>query len=86
MLAEQNPQVKNAVVRLMELSSDEKTRLVYESRHKMAWDNWGRRPRRPVSTTANLRDAVGGVPYYLRCNGAVRWRIAQDIRTLQKRG
>jgi len=42
MLAEQNPQVKNAVVRLMELSSDEKTRLVYESRHKMAWDNWGR--------------------------------------------
>ncbi|MCL2086293.1 MAG: Rpn family recombination-promoting nuclease/putative transposase [Oscillospiraceae bacterium] len=42
MLAEQNPQVEKAVVRLMELSADEKTRLVYESRHKMEWDNWAR--------------------------------------------
>ncbi|MCL2087776.1 MAG: hypothetical protein FWH05_09335, partial [Oscillospiraceae bacterium] len=38
----QNPQVEKAVVRLMELSADEKTRLVYESRHKMEWDNWAR--------------------------------------------
>ncbi|MCL2086826.1 MAG: hypothetical protein FWH05_04435, partial [Oscillospiraceae bacterium] len=36
------PQVEKAVVRLMELSADEKTRLVYESRHKMEWDNWAR--------------------------------------------
>ena len=42
MLAEQNPQVEKTVVRLMELSADEKTRLVYESRHKMEWDNWAR--------------------------------------------
>jgi predicted transposase/invertase (TIGR01784 family) len=42
MLAEQNMQVKNAVVRLMELSADERTRMLYESRHKMEWDNWGR--------------------------------------------
>jgi predicted transposase/invertase (TIGR01784 family) len=42
MLAEQNPQVKNAVVRLMELSADERTRMLYESRHKMDWDNRGR--------------------------------------------
>jgi thymidylate synthase len=42
MLAERNPQVKNAVVRLMELSADEQTRLLYDSRKKMEWDNWGR--------------------------------------------
>ena len=42
MLAEKNPQVKKAVVRLMELSNDERTRLLYESRHKMEWDNYAR--------------------------------------------
>ncbi|MDR0469518.1 MAG: Rpn family recombination-promoting nuclease/putative transposase [Peptococcaceae bacterium] len=39
MIAEKSPQVKKAVVRLMELSSDERTRLLFESRQKMEWDN-----------------------------------------------
>ena len=38
MIAEKSPQVKKAVVRLMELSADEQTRLLYESRQKMEWD------------------------------------------------
>ena len=38
MISEKNPQVKKAVVRLMELSNDERTRLLYESRQKMEWD------------------------------------------------
>ena len=38
MIAERSPQVKKAVVRLMELSNDERTRLLYESRQKMEWD------------------------------------------------
>ena len=38
MIAEKSPQVKKAVVRLMELSADERTRLLYESRQKMEWD------------------------------------------------
>jgi len=42
MLAERSPQVKKAVVRLMELSNDERTRLLYESRQKMEWDNQAR--------------------------------------------
>ena len=42
MIAERSPQVKKAVVRLMELSSDERTRLLYESRQKMEWDNQAR--------------------------------------------
>ncbi|GHU52481.1 hypothetical protein AGMMS49975_08360 [Clostridia bacterium] len=42
MIAEKNPQVKKAVVRLLELSGDEHTRLLYESRQKMGWDNQAR--------------------------------------------
>jgi len=42
MIAERSPQVKKAVVRLMELSNDERTRLLYESRQKMEWDNRAR--------------------------------------------
>ena len=42
MIAQRNPQVKKAVARLMELSKDEQTRLLYESRQKMEWDNISR--------------------------------------------
>ena len=42
MLANQNPQVKNAVVRLMELSADERTRMINESIQKRDWDNRAR--------------------------------------------
>lgn len=38
MLAERSPEVKKAVVRLMELSNDERTRMLYDSRMKMEWD------------------------------------------------
>jgi predicted transposase/invertase (TIGR01784 family) len=38
MIAEASPQIKKAVVRLMELSNDERTRMLYESRQKMEWD------------------------------------------------
>jgi predicted transposase/invertase (TIGR01784 family) len=38
MIAERNPQIKQAVVRVMELSNDERTRLLMESRQKMEWD------------------------------------------------
>ena len=38
MIAEKSPEVKKAVVRLMELSKDEKTRMLYESRQKLEWD------------------------------------------------
>ncbi|MDR2711800.1 MAG: hypothetical protein LBB91_01650, partial [Clostridiales bacterium] len=39
MIAEKSPQIKKAVVRLMELSNDERTRMLYESRQMMEWDN-----------------------------------------------
>ncbi|MCL2052720.1 MAG: Rpn family recombination-promoting nuclease/putative transposase [Lachnospiraceae bacterium] len=42
MVADKNPQIKNAVARLAEISSDEQTRRLYESRHKMEWDIRGR--------------------------------------------
>ena len=42
MLAEKNPQIGKAVARLQELSEDERTRLLAESREKMEWDNAAR--------------------------------------------
>jgi predicted transposase/invertase (TIGR01784 family) len=42
MLAEENPQIAQAVARLQELSDDERTRLLAESREKMEWDNAAR--------------------------------------------
>ena len=42
MIAEKSPQVKKAVVRLMELSNDERTRLLNESLRKKEWDNHAR--------------------------------------------
>jgi len=41
MLAQKSPQVGKAVVRLMELSQDERARMLYESRQMMEWDNLG---------------------------------------------
>ena len=38
MLAQKSPQVQKAVVRLMELSQDERTRMLYESRKLMEGD------------------------------------------------
>jgi len=42
MIAEKSPQVKKAVARLMELSNDERTRLLQESLQKKEWDNRAR--------------------------------------------
>ena len=42
MLAEKNPQIGKAVARLQELSEDERTRLLAESREKWEWDDAAR--------------------------------------------
>ncbi|MCL2051894.1 MAG: Rpn family recombination-promoting nuclease/putative transposase [Lachnospiraceae bacterium] len=58
MVAEKNPQIKNAVARLAEISSDEQTRRLYESRHKMEWDIRGREKKasnnRAIDIAKNL--------------------------------
>ncbi|MCL2618195.1 MAG: Rpn family recombination-promoting nuclease/putative transposase, partial [Defluviitaleaceae bacterium] len=38
MVAEKNPVINKAVVRLAELSQDERTRMLYESRQMLEWD------------------------------------------------
>jgi predicted transposase/invertase (TIGR01784 family) len=65
MIAERSPQVKNAVVRLMELSADEQTRLLYESRQKMEWDNQAReRGARTDERTTIAKNLLGmGMPF-----------------------
>jgi predicted transposase/invertase (TIGR01784 family) len=42
MLAQNNPDIEKAVGVLMELSADEQTRLLYESREKARWDEMAR--------------------------------------------
>ena len=42
MIAEKSPKVKQAVVRLIELSADEKARALYEAREKERRDNLSR--------------------------------------------
>ena len=42
MIAERSPEVKKAVVRLIELSADEKARALYEAREKERRDNRAR--------------------------------------------
>ena len=42
MIAQKSPQVKKAVVRLMELSADERTRMLYDAREKERRDNYAR--------------------------------------------
>jgi predicted amidohydrolase len=54
MIAEKSPQVKKAVVRLMELSNDERTRLLVESRQKMEWDNQARERGARLDIAKNL--------------------------------
>jgi len=54
MIAEKSPQVKKAVVRLMELSKDEKTRMLYESRQKLEWDYQARERAKIATIAKNL--------------------------------
>ena len=54
MITEKSPHVKKAVVRLMELSNDERTRLLYESRQKMEWDNQARERGAVLNVVKNL--------------------------------
>jgi hypothetical protein len=42
MVAEKDAGVGQAMAVLMELSEDERTRLLAESREKFLWDQWGR--------------------------------------------
>ena len=54
MIAAKSPQVKKAVVRLMELSNDEKTRMLYESRQKLEWDYQARERAAVTAIAKNL--------------------------------
>ncbi len=54
MVAERSPQVKKAVVRLMELSADERARMLYEAREKEQRDNRAREKGAIESVAKNM--------------------------------
>ena len=58
MIAEKNPQVKKAVVRLMELSNDERTRMLNDSRIRMLWHIQGREQVAREEGEINMRIAI----------------------------
>ena len=84
MVAEKNPQIKNAVERLAEISSDEQTRRLYESRHKMEWDIWGR--ERKAFKNAKIETAKTALGMNLTIDDIVKLTglTSEEVIKLQK--
>ena len=79
MIAERSPQVKKAVVRLMELSNDERTRLLYESRQKMEWDNQARERSAIKNIAKNLLSMDMPIDKIITATGLTHEEI-EDLR------
>jgi hypothetical protein len=75
MIAEKSPQVEKAVVCLMELSSDERTRLLYESRQKMDWDNQARERGALMSVAKNLLSVGDSIEKIISVTGLTREEV-----------
>jgi predicted transposase/invertase (TIGR01784 family) len=69
MLAAQNPQIGKVVVRYMELSADEQTRMIMESRHKLEWDNQARKRAEIEQIVKNLLGMGDSVEKIARATG-----------------
>ena len=84
MVAQKSPQVKKAVARLMELSNDERTRLLYESRQMMEWDNQIREREasndRAIDIAKNLLKRNRPIDEILEDTGLTR----EEIESLRK--
>ena len=79
MIAEKSPQVKKAVVRLMELSNDERTRMLYESYQRKEWSiqarERGASDNRAFSIAKNLLDVGDSVEKIINVTGLTREEI-----------
>jgi len=75
MVAEKSPKVKKAVARLMELSEDERTRLLIESRQKMEWDNRAREHGIKISIAKNLLQMQMTVEEIAEATGLTRGEV-----------
>jgi len=88
MVAEKSPQVKKAVVRLMELSNDERTRLLIESRQKMEWDNrareQGARSEERTDIARNLLRRKRPIEEIVEDTGLSREAVEALYQTAQK--
>jgi len=82
MIAERNPVIKKAVVRLTELSQDEKTRMMYESRQKLEWDMWSREQEGVFRVAKNLLNKNMSVEDVIEVTGLTY----EDIEEIQADG
>ena len=79
MIAGENPRVKKAVVRLMELSEDERTNMLFESRQKMEWDIWAREQGMRFDIAKDALDMNLSVDDIIKLTGLSK----QDIKSIQ---
>jgi len=79
MVAEKNPRIKQAVVRLAELSQDEKTRMLYESRQMLEWDILAREKGAVLAVAKNLIKRNRPIEEIMEDTGLTR----DEIQTLQ---
>jgi len=80
MIAERNPVIKKAVVRLAELSQDEKTRMLYESRQKLEWDMWSREQEGVFRVAKNLLDVGDTIEKIVMVTG-LSYEEVEDLQT-----
>ena len=79
MIAERNPVIKKAVVRLAELSQDERTRMLYESRQKLEWDMWSREQEGVFRVAKNLLEMDMPIDKIVKATGLTY----EDIEEVQ---
>ena len=69
MLAEKSPVMKKAAVRLMELSTDEKARMLYEAREKERRDSYAREKGAVMTVAKNLLEDGDSIDRVVKVTG-----------------
>ena len=88
MIAERNPEVKKAVVKLLELSADERARDLYERREKerrdiAAREKWARQEGR-LDVAKNLLSAGDSIDKIIKVTGLLREEIERLLPFTQE--
>jgi predicted transposase/invertase (TIGR01784 family) len=76
MIAERSPEVKKAVVRLIELSADEKARALYEAREKERRDNRARERGAVLNVAKNLLEMDMPIEKIAKATGLSREEVS----------
>ena len=85
MLAQKSPAMKRATLRLLELSADEKARLLYEARLKEQRDNYAREKgaekKAMLNVAKNLLNAGDSIEKIISVTGLTREEVEGALVT-----